>query len=294
MNTSGPTTLTVGVVVLSQGRRPDDLRRALHSVLRQRDVEADIVCVGNGWDPSGLPEGVRSVVLDENIGIPAGRNVGADAVKGDLIFFLDDDAWIPEDDFLARVVELFGRRPRLGLLQPRLADPETLETPRRWVPRVLVGDPCRSSSAFTVSEGVSIARREAFEAARRWAGRFFYSHEGVELTWRTWDAGWDVWYAGDLLVHHPATSPSRHDVANRMHTRNRVWLARRNLPAPVGAVYLTLWFGITSARTVGNPSAFKAGLRGWREGFATSAGRRQPISWRTIWRLTTKGHPPVL
>jgi GT2 family glycosyltransferase len=294
VNNREPSTLTVGVVVLSQGRRPDDLRRALETVLVQRDVEVDVVCVGNGWDPSGLPEGVRSVVLDENIGIPAGRNVGADAVKGDLIFFLDDDAWIPHDDFLARVVRTFQERPRLGLLQPRLADPDTMETPRRWVPRVLVGDPGRSSNAFTVAEGVSVSRREAFEGARRWAGRFFYSHEGVELTWRTWDSGWDVWYAGDLLVHHPATSPSRHEVAYRMHTRNRVWLARRNLPVPVGALYLASWFGITSARTVRNSRAFKAGLTGWREGFTTSAGRRQPISWKTVWRLTLKGHPPII
>ena len=79
-----------------------------------------------------------------------------------------------------------------------------------------------------------------------------------------------------------------------MHTRNRVWLARRNLPAPVGAVYLATWFGITSARSVGNVAALKAGLRGWREGLTTPAGRRQPISWRTVLRLTTKGHPPLI
>lgn len=293
MNCVTPT-LSVGVVVLSQGRRPEDLRRALESVLGQRDVEVDVVCVGNGWHPSGLPDGVRSVVLEENIGIPAGRNVGADAVKGDLLFFLDDDAWIPSDDFLLRVVRLFEERPRLGLLSPRLADPVTMETPRRWVPRVLVGDPNRSSTAFTVTEGVSIVRRDAFEGAHRWPGLFFYSHEGVELTWRTWNAGWDVWYAGDLLVHHPATSPSRHAVAGRMHTRNRVWLARRNLPVPVGAVYLATWFGITTLRTARDPAAFRSGLRGWREGFTSSAGRRQPMSWKTVWKLTTKGHPPII
>lgn len=287
-------TLTVGVVVLSQGQRPQALRRALDSVLRQRDVEVDIVCVGNGWDPRGLPAGVRSVVLDENIGIPGGRNIGADVVKGDLIFFLDDDAWIPHDDLLERIANVFEQRPRLGLLQPRLADADTLATPRRWVPRVRVGDPSRSGNAFTVSEGVSVARRDAFEQAGRWAGQFFYSHEGVELTWRMWNARWEVWYAGDLIVHHPATSPSRHAVAERMHTRNRVWLARRNLPGPVGALYLATWFGITTARSFGNRAAFTSALRGWREGFITPAGQRQPISWRTVWRLTTKGHPPLI
>ncbi|MBK0296578.1 hypothetical protein IAE22_31725, partial [Bacillus sp. S34] len=39
----------VAVVSLSQGTRPDDLRRGLESVLAQQDVELDVVCVGNGW-----------------------------------------------------------------------------------------------------------------------------------------------------------------------------------------------------------------------------------------------------
>ena len=47
-------TETVGVVVLTQGRRPAELARALASVQEQRDVRADVVVVGNGWTPSGL------------------------------------------------------------------------------------------------------------------------------------------------------------------------------------------------------------------------------------------------
>ena len=58
-----------------------------------------------------------------------------------------------------------------------------------------------------MAEGVSIARRDAFEGAGRWAGRFFYSHEGVELTWRTWDAGWEVWFCPEAeCVHVGAAS----------------------------------------------------------------------------------------
>ena len=42
---------SVGVVVLTMGSRPDELRRGLESLLAQEDVELDIVCVGNGWQP---------------------------------------------------------------------------------------------------------------------------------------------------------------------------------------------------------------------------------------------------
>ncbi len=43
------------VILLTQGLRPDDLQRAMQSLLAQQDVTTDIVVVGNGWKPSGLP-----------------------------------------------------------------------------------------------------------------------------------------------------------------------------------------------------------------------------------------------
>ena len=52
-----------GVVVLTQGDRPDELRRGLESLLAQRGVDLDVICVGNGWEPTGLPDGVRSLEI---------------------------------------------------------------------------------------------------------------------------------------------------------------------------------------------------------------------------------------
>src|SRR4051812_1063904 len=68
-----PTT-TVGCVVLSMGDRGPELQRALESLLRQSGVDARILVVGNGWDPAGLPDGVESLALADNVGIPEGRN----------------------------------------------------------------------------------------------------------------------------------------------------------------------------------------------------------------------------
>ena len=86
----------LGAVVLTMGNRPDDLDRALTSLLGQTGVELDVVVVGNGWQPTGLPPGVRGHRLPENLGIPAGRNAGVPLVEGELLFFLDDDARLPQ------------------------------------------------------------------------------------------------------------------------------------------------------------------------------------------------------
>lgn len=282
-----------GVIVLTQGRRPDDLRRALESVLRQKDVVTDIVVVGNGWVPTGLPDGVQALALPENLGIPAGRNAGVPYVRGDMLFFLDDDACLPEDDVLARIARRFNDDPMLGLLQPRVVDPEGLPSPRRWTPRLRVGDPARSSDVAAVWEGGVAVRRAVYEAASGWPAEFFYAHEGIEFAWRVWDVGYRVRYDGDIVVHHPVVPPTRHSVFYRYSARNRVWLARRNLPLPLGVVYVGTWFLITLLRIRHRHDAMEM-LRGYWDGITLRCGQRRRVQWRTVWRMTRAGRPPVV
>jgi GT2 family glycosyltransferase len=96
----------VGVVILTQGDRRRELAEGIASVLAQEGVVTDVVVVGNGWSPVGLPVGVAGFGIEQNIGIPAGRNRGAAVVSGDHIFFLDDDARIPSARFLRDAIAL--------------------------------------------------------------------------------------------------------------------------------------------------------------------------------------------
>ena len=259
----------------------------------QRGVTTDIVVVGNGWQPVDLPGGVRGLGLPKNRGIPAGRNAGVPHVAGDLLFFLDDDAYLPDDGLLAAMAERFQARPQLGLIQPQVIDPEGRPAPRRWTPRIRVADPGRSSPAMSVWEGAVAIRREAFEYAGGWPARFWYAHEGIELAWRVWDGGWYVRYDGELEVHHPANQPTRHPEFYRFQARNRIWLARRNLPVPVGLAYVADWMVVSGLRLRGR-KAWAETLRGYRLGLSQDAGARRPISWRTVWRMARAGHPPLV
>ena len=282
-----------GVVVLTMGNRPDDLKRGLVSLLNQRDVDLDVVVVGNGWQPVGLPDGVRAHGLSENLGIPAGRNAGVDLVEGDLLFFLDDDACLPEDDILARMATQFAADPTLGMIQPRVVDPNGREAPRRWTPRLRVGDPAQSGPAMNVWEGAVAIRRDAFELAGGWPEPFWYAHEGIDLAWRVWDGGLHVRYDGDIEVYHPAIQPTRHAEFYRYQARNRVWLARRNLPLPVGVLYVSVWAGISAVRFRSRTALIEM-ARGFRIGLTEPGGERRPMRWRTIWRMTLAGRPPVI
>lgn len=286
-------TSEIGVVILTMGKRPEDLRRAVDSVLAQRDVQVDVVVVGNGWEPTDLPAGVKALALADNVGIPAGRNAGVSAVEGDLLFFLDDDAFIPDRFFLASIKGRFDSHAELGLIQPRVEDPTGIEPPGRWVPRLIVGDRTRSSYATTLWEGATTVRRSALDAAGGWPDEFFYGHEGIDLVWRVWDAGFTCWYAGDLVVHHPVINPLRHEEFYRMNARNRVWLARRNLPTILEPIYVGSWVAMTVAR-VRQREALGAWFAGLREGFQNAPAERKPMGWHTVWRMAKAGRPPVI
>ncbi len=283
----------IGVVVLTMGTRPEDLDRGIRSVLAQQGVDVDVVVVGNGWQPENLPEGVRALGLPRNVGIPAGRNAGVPEVTGDLLFFLDDDAWLPDPGFLRTVADRFASDPRLGLLQPRVEDPSGAPAPRRWVPRLRVGDPAEPGPATALWEGAVAMRRDLFDAVDGWPDEFFYAHEGIDLVWRVWDAGYLPWYAGDLVVHHPVIDPARHDVYYRLNARNRVWLARRNLPLVLEPVYVGTWVGMTLLR-VRDRDALVAWFGGLAEGVSRRPLGRRPMQWRTVWAMSKAGRPPII
>ncbi|MER5884835.1 glycosyltransferase [Streptomyces sp. NPDC001941] len=292
--------MKLGAVIITMGNRPDDLRALLQSVAKQDGDPVEVVVVGNGAPVTGVDDFpfVRTVDLPENLGIPGGRNVGIEAfgpggTDVDALLFLDDDGLLPNSDTAALVREAFAADPRLGIISFRIADPETGETQRRHVPRLRASDPMRSSRVTTFLGGANAVRTTVLAQVGGLPDAFFYAHEETDLAWRALDAGWLIDYRSDMVLFHPTTPPSRHATYHHNVARNRVWLARRNLPAPLVPVYLGVWLLLTLARRPSGP-ALKAWLSGFREGWRTPCGPRRPMKWRTVWRLTRLGRPPVI
>ncbi|WP_279398578.1 glycosyltransferase [Streptomyces sp. APSN-46.1] len=290
--------MRLGAVIITMGNRPDELKALLDSVARQDGDPVEVVVVGQGVKVTGLPEGVRTVELPENLGIPGGRNVGIEAFgpggrEVDALLFLDDDGLLERTDTAELCRQAFAEDPGLGIVSFRIADPDTGVTQRRHVPRLRAADPMRSSRVTTFLGGANAVRTKVFEQVGDLPGEFFYAHEETDLAWRALDAGWLIDYRADMVLLHPTTAPSRHAVYHRMVARNRVWLARRNLPAPLVPVYLGVWLLLTLVRRPSVP-ALKAWFGGFKEGWTTPCGPRRPMKWRTVWRLTRLGRPPVI
>ncbi|MGW3390980.1 glycosyltransferase family 2 protein [Streptomyces cinereoruber] len=287
----------IGVAVLTMGTRPTELRALLDAVADQDEPAARIVVVGNGTGTlPELPEGVAGVELPENRGVTGGRNVALDTLRSfgdvDVVVDLDDDGLLVDRDVFRRLADLYEGDPALGVVSFRIAD-ETGETQRRHVPRLGAKDPLRGGEVTTFLGGGHGLSMRMLDEIGGWPEDFFFAHEETDLAWRALDAGWKVVYEPKLLLQHPKTSPARHAVYHRMTARNRVWLAKRNLPALLVPVYLGVWTLLTLARTRSLPG-LGAWFAGFAEGIRHPAGPRTPIRWSTVLRMTRLGRPPVI
>ncbi|MDA2985008.1 MAG: glycosyltransferase [Actinomycetota bacterium] len=291
-----------GIVLLTMGRRTQELQEALLSIQNQKGVSIDLLIVGNGWNPAQNFPQIRSLYLPENLGIPAGRNRGANLVNGEYLFFLDDDALLSDPYTFQKMKNIFEKNEKIGLIQPRVLSTQDGEpTPNRWVPRLRIGDPKRSSVATSLWEGACAIRTSLFIELEGWPDNFFYAHEGIDLVWGVFDKNFLPWYAAEIEVKHPVINPKRHGYYFFLNARNRVWLAKRNLRFPFSFLYPFTWILITLAR-VGNLNDLKPWFSGLFSGifttsvnsFGQNTSKRKKLKWSTHLKLIKYGRPPII
>ena len=100
----------------------DHFREAAESVLGQRYDDVELVIVVDGDD--GLYERVRDeygdredVLVhcnDENVGLLASRNTGAELATGDVVAFIDDDA-VADENWVGELVASYEERDALAV-----------------------------------------------------------------------------------------------------------------------------------------------------------------------------------
>jgi len=282
-----PIPLTSSAVVLTTGSRPAELSSALRS-LEQSGVTDRLVIWNSSSPAPQSPCDYQIISAGSNLGIPGGRNFGGDNCTGDIIVFLDDDAEIITHDLWARVSEVFFKHPECAVVAFRIVD-ENSQTVRRHNPRLGNYAVDKPGTVATFLGGACAIRRTAFEQCGGYDSSFFYSMEEQDLAWRLFAAGYFVHYAPEIIVQHPRTSPSRHEGALKRTWENRSSAAGKSLPFPLMVLYL-LTHGVRGAIHGLPPGwAIRTALQRIRE----LNERRQPMRWKTVFKLASVGRPPI-
>lgn len=107
-------------VVIPLYNKAPHIAATLQSVLAQRFAPAEIIVVDDGSTDGGgaIVEGFAaqgvSLIRQQNAGVSAARNLGAQHACCDYVAFLDaDDIWLPQH--LAEMRDLINQYPRMGL-----------------------------------------------------------------------------------------------------------------------------------------------------------------------------------
>lgn len=283
--------MKVSWVVLTMGDRPASLERCVNSIQAQ-SVGGQIIVVCNGASSGSAPAGTEAMVSVTNVGVPAGRNLGLAAATGEIVFFIDDDAYLIDPGTAEAVCLLFTRNSNLDAVSLRVQDARG-ETARRHVPRLGRTNPGRSSFVTTFLGGACALRADAFRAVGGYCDEFFYAHEESDLAWRIIDRGGEIFYRGDPAVVHEVQQYSEHRNISFLSARNRIWLARRRLPMPIAVIHGVLWTGISLLRSRSVAQVW-AVLAGAREGLRSIAGDRAPMRWSTVVTMSKLGRPPII
>ncbi len=105
-------------LIIPTHQRPEFVRQAVESALRQRRPFDRVLVVADGLDDPGaaaLADLPVEVVAIEKAGVAAARNAGVDASGTDWVCFLDDDDLL-HPEYLARIELEILESPQLGAM----------------------------------------------------------------------------------------------------------------------------------------------------------------------------------
>ena len=222
----------IDVVVLSWNDG-DVLPAAVESVLASIDVSPRVIVVDNGSDPPVAPFGddrVSIVRSPDNLGVPAGRNLGMGYVDAEWACFLDSDARLVPT-CLARLLEPLSEDASVGLaapvyqdqlpsasagLAPTVADKAKRMTGRQDTYRSEV--PAQGAPWWDVDFAIGacqLIRRAAFDRVGGLDGRYRFGPEDVDFCLRLWQGGFRVVQVDAASCYHPARRGHRNVLSAR-------------------------------------------------------------------------------
>ena len=193
-------------VVIVAYRRNRELLRCMDSCCRFIDFPFEIIVVDNGCEDeckaiserfaaeNGVP--VTYFCPEKNLGVSGGRNIGASLAKSDVLYFLDDDAWIVEvKGSMKKIVE----DRRSNLREYIFSNPVHNINYDVWMrpPKY-----CRDTKILYFCGASHFVFIDRLPDRHLYPDALFYGHEDLNLSLDVWALGGEIGWTEDLIVWH--------------------------------------------------------------------------------------------
>ena len=235
-------------IVIPHWNNVDVISECLNSILLTDFSDFEIIVVDNAstdnsveWIKSNYPS-VKIIENDENYGYAGGCNIGADHSSGEYIIFLNNDT-IQEKNWLSILVETMNSNANIAALQPKVlnyydrnifdyaggsgghmdiycypfARGRVFEKQEKDL-----GQYNNKEKCFWSSGTCFMVRKNLFYEAGCFDDTFFAHMEEIDLCWRFYAMGFEVWVEPQSIIYH------KNALTLPIHTHKKYYLNHRN------------------------------------------------------------------
>jgi len=193
------------------------------------------------------------LIRTENNGLSVARNLGMNAATGEIVAYIDDDAY-PDPHWLTYLASAFMRTDHVGIGGPNIAPPGdgVIANCVANAP----GGPIHVLLSDEIAEhipGCNMAfRRERLMAIGGFDPRFRVAGDDVDICWRLQERGWTLGFAASAVVwHHRRNSIKAYINQQRGYAKAEALLADK-WPGKYNAAGHVPWQGRIYGRGVAN------------------------------------------
>ena len=193
------------------------------------------------WVRSNYPN-VKLIENDKNYGYAGGCNIGAEAASGDFLIFLNNDT-VQEKDWISNLIKTINSDDKIAAVQPKILnyynrnvfdyaggsgghmDIYCFPFARGRIFSFQENDEGQYNNkekCFWSSGTCFMVRRELFQKSGGFDESFFAHMEEIDLCWRLYAMGFEVWVEPDSVVYH------KNALTLPMYSHKKYYLNHRN------------------------------------------------------------------
>jgi len=250
---------TISVILITYGRK-EDLKSCLNSILKQEYNDYELIIVDNNEDElisnylkesiSKIKDGdedidkVRYYKVNKNLGVTGGRNFGIKKAKGDILVFIDDDAFLENKNALQKVYYNFFRDSQIGALSFKVVNYYSKKIERKEFPHKnkRLNPDKQFETSYFIGAGHAI-KKEIFDKIGLYSEDFFYGMEELDLSFKIIDSGYKIYYFPEVIVWHKQSLEGRLTEKEKWQKilENRIKVSIRNLPWKYIIINTLIW-----------------------------------------------------